>query len=700
MKKLLPMFVILGTLATASGVAAQDNPFLREWNTPFGVPPFNEIRVEHYMPAFKEAFQQQNREIDAIVSNPQAPTFENTIVAFDQSGSLLSKVSAVFGGLNGANSNEQMQEVAKELSPISSKHSDDIRMNAALFARVKAVYDQLGTLTLDPDQRKLTEETYKSFVRGGINLSADDQQKLRKLNERISELQLLFGNNLLAENKAYKLVVERKEDLAGLPEASIAAAAAAAKKDKLDGKWVFGLDNPSIIPFLENSTKRELREQIFNAYINRGNNNNDKDNKAIIAELVDFRLQKAKLMGYETFADFALEERMAKKPANVYNLLTEVWTPALAVAKKDRESMQELIKKEGGKFDLAGWDWRYYSEKVRKERYGLSDDMLRPYFKVSNVRDGIFYVCNRLYGITFSEIKGAPLYHPDVELFECKDKDGSLLGVIYLDYYARPGQKRGGAWCGRYRTQGYENGKRTPPIITIVCNFPAPTGDKPSLLSADEANTFFHEFGHALHGFFGDVRYRGIASVPRDFVELPSQIMEHWAFEPEVLAQYAKHYQTGEVIPQELVDKMDKSSKFGQGFVTVEYVAAALLDMDYHVLKTVPKKLDVLKFESDAMRKVGLISQIPPRYRSTYFQHTMTGGYTAGYYSYLWAEVLDADAFQAFVETGNIFDQETANRFRYEVLARGGSEDPMKMYVNFRGAEPKIDALLKNRGLK
>lgn len=697
------MIVALGMLAVSCGnnKTVSENPFFNEWDTPYGVPPFDLIQNEHYLPAYEEALKQHDQEVEAIIKNTEVPTFENTIVALDKSGRMLSKVSAVFGAINGANTNDEMQELAKKITPMTTKHYDNIRMNADLFAKVKKVYDERASLKLAPDQLRLVEESYKDFVRGGINLSAEDQQTLRKLNERISELQLTFGQNLLAETKAYKLVIDKKEDLAGISEDAIAAAAEAAKRDSLEGKWVFTLDNPSVMPFLQGADNRELRKQIFEAYVNRANNNNDKDNKAVIAELVGLRAKKAQLMGYNTFADFALEDRMAKTPENVFNLLDQIWAPALAVAKQERTDMEALMKKETGKTDFQGYDWRYYSEKVKKERYALSDDDIRPYFKIDNVRDGIFYVANQLYGITFNEVKDVPKYHKDVEFFEVKDVDGSLLAVIYLDYYARPGAKRGGAWCGRLRSQGYdEQAKRIIPIVTIVCNFPAPTGDKPSLLNADETETFFHEFGHALHGFFTDVRYYGISSTPRDFVELPSQINEHWAFQPKVLAQYAKHYQTGEVIPQELVDKLEKSGKYGQGFATVEYLAASYLDMDYHVLKDVPANLDVLKFEADEMNKIGLLPQIPPRYRSTYFQHTMTGGYTAGYYSYIWAEVLDADAFDAFLETGDIFNKEVAAKFRKEVLSRGGSEDAMKMYVNFRGAEPKIDALLKNRGLK
>lgn len=703
MKKLSFMILAAGLLAVSCGDSKpeSDNPLLRKWDTPQGVPPFSEIKVEHYLPAYEEALKVHNEEIQAITSGTAEPTFENTVAAYDRSGKLLRQVSMVFSAINGANTNDSLQDVAKQTTPMLTKHYDNIRLNADLFAKIKSVYDRRESLGLQPDQLRLVEEMYKGFVRGGINLPAEDQTKLRELNGKIADLELKFGQNLLAETKAFKLVIANEADLAGLPEGSIAAAVEAANREGKEGKWVFTLDNPSVMPFLQYADNRALREEIFNAYINRGNNNNENDNKAVIAELIVLRAEKAKLMGYNTFANYVLEDRMAKTSENVYELLYNVWTPAIRVAKEELADMQILAGKEGLKEELQGWDWRYYSDKVMKERYDLNDEMLRPYFMIDNVREGIFYVANQLYGITFKEVTNLPKYHEDVKTFEVYDKDGSLLAIFYADFYARSGAKRGGAWCGRIRSQSYDdNGKRIVPIVTNVCNFPAPTKDKPSLLNADEVETMFHEFGHALHGFFGDVKYAGISGVSRDFVELPSQINEHWAFRPEVLAKYAKHYQTGEVIPIELVEKMDKASKYGQGFKTVEYTAASVLDMDYHVLDKAPEHLDVLKFETESMKKLGLLKQIPPRYRSTYFNHTMTGGYTAGYYSYLWSEVLDADAFDAFLETGNIFDQATAKKFRDEILSRGGSEDEMTMYMKFRGAKPSIEPLLRNRGLE
>lgn len=682
---------------TAGG--ENDNPFFTEYTTPFGVPPFDQIKLEHYKPAFLKGMEEQVKEIDAIINQTDEPNFENTIEALEKSGALYRKVAIVFGGQNSASTNDEMQSLSRELSPLQSKHSDDISLNPKLFARVKAVYEKRDQLGLNKEQAKLLEETYKDFVRGGANLSEEDQAKLRELNSQIAMLQLTFGQNMLKETNDFKLVVEKEADLAGLPESLIATAAATAKANGMEGKWVFTLHNPSVMPFLQYAENRELREKIFKGYINRGNNNNDADNKEVVRKLISLRLEKAKLMGYEDYASFVLEERMAKNADNVYKLLNEVWTPALAKAKEELNDIKAEIKKEGGNFEPEGWDWRYYFEKAKKAKFDLDENEVRPYLKLENVYEGVFYVANKLYGITFTPIKDIPLPHPDAVAFECKDKDGTHLGVLYMDFFPRE-SKRGGAWCGTYRSQTYKDGKRLAPVVTIVCNFTPPAEGQPALLSADEANTLFHEFGHALHNLFKDVHYYGVSGVPRDFVELPSQIMEHWVFEPEVLKVFAKHYQTGEVIPAELIDKLDKSGKYGQGFVTTEYVAASLLDMDFHVMKEIPQDLNVMDFEDKTLSKRGLLKQIPSRYRTTYFNHTMGGGYTAGYYSYLWSEVLDCDAFRAFKETGDIFNQEVATKFRNYVLTPGGIDDASVMYVNFRGKEPGTDALLENRGLK
>lgn len=675
------------------------NPFFTEYTTPYGVPPFDQIEVAHYKPALLKGMEEQTKEVEAIVSNPEEPTFENTIVALDQCGQLLQKTMYAFGGQSSVNTNDEIQELEREIYPMLSKHSDDISLNPALFARVKAVYENQAKFNLDKEQKKLLEETYRGFVRGGANLSEADQAKLRELNSEISMLQLTFGQNVLKETNAFQLVIDNEADLAGLPEDVKVKAAETAKEMGKEGKWIFTLHNPSVKPFLQYADNRELRKQIFEAYINRGNNNNENDNKEVVKKLVTARLEKAKLMGYKDYAAYVLEVNMAKDEKNVYDLLNQVWTPALAKAKEELADINAEIKKEGGDFEAAGWDWRYYFEKAKKAKFNVDENEMRPYFELGHVREGIFYVANKLYGITFNELKDIPKPDPDAFAFECKDKDGTLLGVLYMDFFTRPG-KGGGAWCGGYRSQTYENGKRVVPIVTTVFNFSKPAEGQPALLTADETETVFHEFGHALHSLFGDVHYYGVSDVPRDFVELPSQVDEHWAFEPEVLKVYAKHYQTGEVIPQALVEKMTNAGKYGQGFATTEYVAASLLDMDYHVLKEIPKDFDIEKFEAKKMSDRGLISQIPPRYRTTYFGHTMEGGYTAGYYSYMWAEVLDCDAFQAYVETGDIFNQTVAQKFRQYVLTPGGIDDAMDMYVNFRGKKPSIEPLLKNRGLK
>ena len=683
----------------SGGDTAVDNPFFAEWNTPFGVPPFEQIKPEHYKPAFTQGMEEQKAEIEAIVNNTEDATFENTIVALDQSGALLNKVSYVFFGQTNANTNDELQAINAEISPLLTQHGDDISMNPALFARVKAVYENKDNAGLDKEQMKLLEETYKDFVRGGANLDSVSQAKLRELNTEISSLQTTFGQNMLKETNAFRLVIDNEADLAGLPANLIAVAAETAKADGMEGKWVFTLHNPSVMPFLQYADNRELREKIFNGYINRGNNGNENDNKEVCARLVKARLEKAKLMGYDEYASFVLETRMAKTPEAVYNLLNQVWTPAIAKAQEELADIKAEIKKDGKDFEPAGWDWRYYADRAKKAKYDFDENLIRPYLKLENVRDGMFLFANKLYGVTFTAIDSIPLPHPDAIAFECKDKDGSHLGVLYFDFFPRE-SKRGGAWCGQYRGQTYKDGKKVAPVVTIVCNFTKPSAGQPALLTADEAETMFHEFGHALHNLFRDVHYYGVSSVPRDFVELPSQVNEHWVFEPEMLKEYAKHYETGEIIPAELVDRLTQSGKYGQGFTTAEYLAASLLDMDFHTMKEIPADFDVMDFEQKTLAERGLPSQIPSRYRTTYFNHTMGGGYTAGYYSYLWSEVLDADAFDAFKETGNIFNTEVAAKFRTYVLTPGGIDDAMQMYVNFRGKEPNIDPLLKNRGLK
>ena len=693
--------IAAGALVTSCGQKGTENPLLAEWDTPFGIPPFEKIKIEHYMPAFVEAMAQHKAEIDSIVNNTEEPTFENTIVAYDNAGALLDKISPVFSNLSGTDSNPEVIALEKELSPLRSKHFNEISLNQGLFNRVKAVYAKKDSLGLDAEQLRLLEEMYKGFVRSGADLPEEQKAELKKINEEISALQLQFGQNLLAETGSYKLVIDNDSSLAGLSESMRASALKRGEKDSVNtGKWVFGLDNPSIMPFLQQSENRELRRDILTAYLNRCNNNNEFDNKEVIKKLIDLRLKRAKLLGYENFAQYQLADRMAKTPEAVYNLLNQLWTPSLAAAKRELSDMSQIAAEEGFTGQLEASDWRFYFEKAMAKKFDLSDSQLRPYFKLENVRDGIFYVANQLYGITFTQLQNVPLPHAEATVYECKDADGSHLGILYMDMFARPGAKRGGAWCSGFRSQTYKNGERVAPLVNIVGNFTRPNGDEPALLSTDETETFFHEFGHALASLLKDVHYYGVGGMTRDFVELPSQIMEHWAFEPQVLKMYAKHYQTGEVIPQTLIDKIVNAGKYGQGFATTEYLAASLLDMDYHIIKEMPANLDVNAFEAKVLGDRGLVSQIPPRYRSTYFSHTFGGGYTAGYYSYIWAEVLDSDAYQAFVETGDIFNKEVAAKFRKEVLARAGQDEAMTLYVNFRGAQPGIDALLKNRGLK
>ena len=693
---------IITTCAAAivcgSAMAKGGNPFLGKYTTPYGIPPFEQIKVEHYKPAFIKGMEEHKKEIDAIVNNKKTATFENTIAALDRCGELLNKVASVFYGQNSACTSDEMQAVSREISPLLSQHSDDITMNAALFKRVKYVYDHQSEEKLDKEQKKLLEETYKSFVRSGANLSADKQEQLRKLNQEISMLQLTFGQNMLAETNAFQLIIDNKDDLAGLPQNLIASAAEVAKERGLDGNWVFTLHNPSVMPFLQYSDRRELRERMYKGYISRGCQGGKNDSREVVKKLVKARLEKARLMGYEDYASMALDNRMAKTPEAVYELLDQVWKPALAKAKEELADIQEEMKKDGRDFTAEGWDWRYYADRAKRAKYAFDENELRPYLKLENVRDGLFYCANKLYGITLTQIKNVPLPHPEAQAFEVKDAKGKHIAILFMDFFPRA-SKRGGAWCGTYRDQTYEKGKKITPVVTIVCNFTKPAAGEPALLTADEASTMFHEFGHALHQFFQDVHYQGISNVPRDFVELPSQINEHWCFAPEVLKVYAKHYKTGEIMPQSLVEKMERSQKYGQGFATVEYVAASLLDMDWHVLKSVPDDLDVEDFERQTLVKRGLLSQIPPRYRTTYFNHTMGGGYTAGYYSYMWAEVLEADGFEAFKETGDIFNQDVANRFRKYVLTPGGINDAMDMYVNFRGKKPDTKPLLRNRGL-
>ena len=705
---MIKKYLFLFTLAITSLSYAQDNqnnikkmdtknPFFDEFKTPQGTPPFDLIKKEDYKPAFVKGIEQQAAEISAITRKRDVATFENTVVALDESGEILSRVSSVFGAIRGAQSDPDIQKIAEEISPLLSEHNDNIYLNEPLFARIKIVYADSLNPTRTTEQKRLVEKYYKSFVRSGIDLSTAQKDRLREINKELSLLSLSFGKNLLAETNNYKLVIDNSNDLSGLPSDVINIAAETAKDKELAGKWVFTLSKPSWLPFLQYADNRALREKLYKAMYSRGNNNNQFDNKAIVSKIVNLRLEKANLLGYKSHAAYVLDETMAKTPENVFALLNNIWEYALPQAKKEAVELQKLIDRDGGNFKLESWDWWYYTEKLRKEKYALDEEALKPYFKVDNVRDGAFLVANKLYGVSFKPSSEISIYHKDVQVFDVIDADGSFIGVLYLDYYPRA-SKRNGAWMGSFRKQSVKNGKFINPIIYNVGNFALPTEDKPSLLTLEQVTTLFHEFGHGLHGLLSNVNYDGISgtAVSRDFVELPSQIYEHWALNPEVLKLYAKHYQTGEVIPDALIKKMQEASNFNSGFETTELVAAAILDMKWHVI-TEHQDFDVDAFESNEMNQIGLISEIIPRYKSTYFAHIFDGGYSAGYYSYLWSEVLDADAFEAFVEKG-IFDRTTGQSFRDNVLSKGGSEDPMILYKLFRGAEPNPIYLLKNRG--
>lgn len=675
------------------------NPFFKAYTTPYQVPPFDLIKNEHFKPAILEGIKQHEAEINAIANSSAKPTFENTIVAMDKAGALLTRVSSVFYNLNSANTNDEIQKTAREISPEMAAHSDNIILNQKLFSRVKQLWDNRESLKLNSEQAKLLENTHKSFVRSGANLNDADKARLRKINSELSLLSLQFGQNLLAETNNYELVIDKKEDLAGLPSALISAAEEDARSKGKEGKWVFTLQNPSVMPFLQYADKRELRKQIWEAYTLRGDQNNKFDNKEVVRSIVNLRREKAQLLGYKDHASYVLEETMAKTPENAYKLLNQLWKPALSVAEREAFDIQKMIDASGEKFKLAPYDWRYYAEKVRKDRFDLDEQELKPYFSLEKVREGVFTVTKKLYGLQFKEINNIPKYHKEVAAYEVTEADGKLVGVLYTDFFPRA-SKRGGAWMTSYSSQKMEKGKRIAPVISIVCNFSKPTGDAPALLTFDEVTTFFHEFGHALHGLLSNVNYESLAgtSVSRDFVELPSQIMENWAAEPEVLKMFAKHYKTNEVIPDALIKKLQNAGTFDQGFATTEYLAASLLDLDYHTQANELKE-NIGTFETASMKKVGLTDEIIPRYRSTYFSHIFAGGYSAGYYSYIWSGVLDTDAFSAFKDTGDLFNQEKAQSFRKNVLEKGGTEDPMILYKRFRGAEPGIKALLKKRGL-
>lgn len=680
----------LNPQATVDG----DNPFFGPYNTKFNVQPFDRIQPGHFEPAFEEGMKREKATREKIATGPNPPTFENTIAEVDRSGEMLREVSAVFFGLTGSNTNEALQEINKRMSPRLAAHSDELRMDKRIFARVKAVYDVRDDLDLTDEQAFLLENMYKGFVRNGALLDDEQQARLKELNQALSKLKVTFGDNLLAETNGYQLVITDEKDLAGLPEPVIETAATTAAASGHEGAWVFTTHKPSLLPFLTYAQNRDLRQQLFTAYTMRGNNGNEYDNTGVMAEIIKLRVERSHLLGYATHADYVLENRMAKTPEKVYNLLDRLWDASLPMAKNEVVEMQKIIDREGGGFKLAAWDWWLYAEKLRMEKYDLDDSELRPYFELNNVREGAFWVANQLYGLTFEPLTDMPKPHEEAQVFEVKEADGSHCAVIYMDFHPRA-SKRQGAWCGGYRGQNRARGVEVDPIVNLVCNFTRPSGDTPALLSMDEVETLFHEFGHALDVMLSNVTYQS-SFRSADFSELPSQIMEHWAVEPDVMKHYAKHYRTGDMIPDQLIAKITNSGHFNQGFATVEYLAACLLDMKYHTLSD-PVDLDVVEFETKYFAEIGLIPEIVSRYRSSYFSHII-GGYAAGYYGYIWSGVLDNDAFEAFRET-SLFDPETALRFRTAILERNGTADFMQMYLDFRGREPVIEPLLRSRGL-
>ena len=706
-KKLINMIALsVITLASCTSKPEQKtevvdpNPFLSEYTTPFQVPPFDQIKNEHYMPAFEAGIAEQQAEVDAIVNNAETPTFENTILPFDKSGQTLNRVSNVFFNLNECLTNDEMVAIAEQVLPMLSKHSDAIMMNPKLFERIDYVFQHCDEMGLDDQQIRVVKKYHEDFMRHGAGLPADKQAELSQINERLSTLSLQFGNNLLKENAGYKLVIENEADLAGLPQTSIDAAAEQAKAEGMEGKWVFTLSKPSLIPFLQFADNRDMREQMYKAYYNRGDNGNEYDNKQLINEMCKLRVQKAKSFGYDNYADYVLAVNMAQDSKTVDKFLIDIFNPAQQLAKKELAEMQAIADKEGANIKLEGWDWWYYAEKLRKAKYDFDENYIKPYLTVDNVRNGMFTAANKLYGITFTQNTNLPVYYPGVETYEVKEANGDFLGILYMDYYPRE-SKSGGAWCTSFRESGHDiNGKKIYPVVSLVMNFTPASGDTPALLTWDETETMWHEFGHSLHAFFSDGLYtRTCGNVPHDYVEMPSQIMENWVAEPEVIRMYAKHYKTGEVMPDSLIAKIENSALFNQGFMTTELIAASILDMKYHELTEV-QDLDIDAFEKQQMDAIGLMPEILPRYRSTNFSHIFNGGYSAGYYAYTWAEVLDKDAFNYFKSSGNLFNPELAASFRKNCLQECGNDEGMVQYRKFRGQDPDYEPYLKARGLK
>ena len=659
-------------LAGCKDKKTMENPFFSEWNTPYEIPDFQRIKTEHYMPAFREGMKQQKECIDSIVGNSEEPTFGNTIVPYEYSGQLLQEVSAVFFNLSECENSPEMEAIAEEVTPLLSAHEDDIALNQKLFARIKAVYDQRESLDLNPEQLRLLEETYKGFVRGGANVPEEQQARFRELNEQIASLTLRFAQNVLKATNAYKKALPNGDTVT--------------------------LDIPTWEPFMQTCPDRKLREEVWHAYADRCRDG-EFDNTKIIDTLVNLRLERANILGFPTHADYVLDDCLAKTPANVYSCLMDIWAPALKVAKQERDLYQKMLEKDEPGAKLQPWDWRYYAEKYRAEKYAIDDAEVRPFFSLDSVREGAFMVANKLYGLTFKERTDLPTYDKEARCFVVRQGD-STVGILYMDFHPRA-SKRSGAWMTEFRGQHRDRktGENVMPIIQVVCNFTKPTADKPSLLNFDESETLFHEFGHALHGLLSKCTYPSLAgtNVPRDFVELPSQVMENWCRHPQVMKMYAHHYQTGEAIPDALIKKIAAAQTYGQGFMTTELLAASLLDMDYYSIKE-KQHIDPIAFEDEHMAKIGLIPEIISRYRSPYFQHIFTTGYDAGYYSYTWTAILDADAFEAFVESGDLFNPELARKFRH-LLESGNTVEPMDLYRAFRGKDPSPKALLKRKGM-
>ena len=676
----------------------QSNPLLDQPNTPFGVPAFDQVKIEHYLPAFEEAIKQNKAEVDAIVNNEAEPTFENTIVALDRSGLLLDRVVGVFFNVLEADGNDEMNEIAEKVSPMLSELSDGIILNDKLFQRVKFVYEQRDQLGLNPEQMRLLTETYKNFADNGANLPEDKKERLKEINQELGLLSLKFGNNVVAETNACQRFITDESELAGLPESAKAAAAEEAEAAGHPGEWLFTPKRTSFTPVLQYCENRELRKQLLMDYTTRANHDNEFDNKAVIIREMELRIERAKLFGYDNPADYILADCMAKNHRTVDAFLQSVWAPSLEAAKREAAALQELLEADMPGEKLQPWDWWYYAEKLRKAMYALDEEELKPYFELSNVRRGAFGVATKLYGLQFEPLTDMPVYNKEVETFKVTDAAGELIGILYTDYFPRAG-KRPGAWMNNILPQYIDaEGVDHRPVIINVGNFNKPTAGNPSLLSMDDVETLFHEFGHALHGLLSKAHYKSLSgtNTPRDFVELPSQFMENYAYEPEVMKTYAFHYQTGEVIPDSLIAKINAAGKFNQGFVQTELLSASILDMDFHELETA-EGLDVNAFEQASLEKMGMIPEIIVRYRPTFYNHIFTTGYEAGYYSYTWAAVLDADAFAAFKETGNLFDAETAARFRH-LLEQGGTRDAQELYLEFRGKEADPQHLLRRNG--